>query len=80
MPEITTLKVSTDLLHMEAIGRHIGIICIPSAGTLLNHQVRISITHDPANDNLLGHLESISATYSATLLDAAKWIYRTYLS
>jgi hypothetical protein len=56
MPELTTFEVTTQLLHQKMIGPHVCIMRIPYAGTLLNHQIRITKTHNPANAYVLGHL------------------------
>jgi hypothetical protein len=56
MPELTTFEVATQLLHQEMVGSHVGIMSIPYAETLLNHQIQITETHNPANAYVLGHL------------------------
>jgi hypothetical protein len=56
MPELTTFEVATQLLHQEMIGSHVCVMRIPYAGTLLDHQIRITETHNPANAYVLGHL------------------------
>jgi hypothetical protein len=56
MPELTTFKVATQLLHQEMKGPHVCIMRIPYAGALLDHQIRITETHDSANAYVLGHL------------------------
>jgi hypothetical protein len=58
MPELTTFEVTTQLLHQEAIGSHVCIMCIPYAGALLDHQIRITETHNPADAYVLGHLQA----------------------
>jgi hypothetical protein len=57
MPKLTTFEVATQLLHQETVGSHVGIMSIPYAGTLLNHQ--ITETHNPANAYVLGHLQAM---------------------
>jgi hypothetical protein len=52
--ELTALEESTELLHIEAIGGHVGILGIPFPRDLVHHQVRVSKVEDPPNANLLG--------------------------
>jgi hypothetical protein len=59
MPELTSFKVATYLLHQEMIGRHICIMCIPYAGALLDHHIRITEAHNPANAYVLGHFQAM---------------------
>jgi hypothetical protein len=56
MPELTTFEVTTQLLHQETVGSHVCIMGIPYAGTLLNHQIGITETHNPADAYVLRHL------------------------
>jgi hypothetical protein len=59
MPELTTFEVTTQLLHQETVGSHVRIMGIPYAGTLLNHQIGITETHNPANAYVLRHLQAM---------------------
>jgi hypothetical protein len=54
--ELTTFKVAAQLLHQEMIGPHVCIMRIPYAGALLDHQIRITKTHNPADTYVLGYL------------------------
>jgi hypothetical protein len=55
--ELTALEESADLLHVEAIGGHVGVLGVPFPRDLVHHQVGVSETEDPPNTNLLGQLE-----------------------
>jgi hypothetical protein len=59
MPELTTFKVATHLLHQETIGSHVCIMRILYARALLDHQIRIPKTHNPADAYVLGHLQAM---------------------
>jgi hypothetical protein len=73
MEELAPFKVSTELLDEEAVAGHICILGVPVARRLLDHQVGVSIAQDPANAEFLGKPDPcMSASYSATLLEAAK--------
>ena len=81
MEQLAPFKVSTELLDEEAVAGHICVLGVPVARRLLDHQVRVAITKDLANAEFFGKPEPVmSASYSATLLEAAKWICSTYLS
>jgi hypothetical protein len=55
--ELVALEESAELLHVEAIGGHVGILGVPFPRYLVYHQVRVSEAEDPPNANLLGQLE-----------------------
>jgi hypothetical protein len=57
MMELAALEESAELLHVEAIGGHVGVLGVPFPGDLVHHQVGVSKTEDPPNANLLGQLE-----------------------
>jgi hypothetical protein len=52
--ELTALEESAELLDIEAIGGHVGVLSIPFPRDLMHHKVRISKAEDPPDDNLLG--------------------------
>ena len=54
MEELASFKVSTMFLNEEAVAGHICILGVPIARSLLDHQVRVAITQDPANAELFG--------------------------
>ena len=73
MEELAPFKVSTELLYEEAVACHICILGVPIARRLLDHQVGVTVAQDPANAEFLASRSPcISASYSATLLEAAK--------
>jgi hypothetical protein len=79
--ELATLKESAELLHVEAIGGHVGILGIPFPGDLVHHQVRVFKTEDSPDDNLLASLSPCTrASYFAMLFDARKCICSMYCS
>jgi hypothetical protein len=55
--ELAALEESVELLYVEAIGGHVGVLGVPFPGDLVYHQVGVSVTEDSPYANLLGHLE-----------------------
>jgi hypothetical protein len=55
--ELTALEESTELLHVEVIRGHVGILGVPFLRDLVHHQVGVSKAEDPPNANLLGQLK-----------------------
>jgi hypothetical protein len=52
--ELAALEESIELLHVEAVGGHVGILGIPFPGDLVHHQAEVSVIEDPPDTNLLG--------------------------
>ena len=59
MEKLAPFKVSTELLYEEAVARHVCIFGVPVARRLLDHQVRVAITQDPANAEFFGKPEPV---------------------
>jgi hypothetical protein len=57
MMELAALEESVELLYVEAIGGHVGVLGVPFPRDLVYHQVGVSETENPPNANLLGQLE-----------------------
>jgi hypothetical protein len=58
--EFTPFKESTELVDVEAIGGHVGVLGVPISRDLMYHEVRISKIEDHPNANLLGQLEPMN--------------------
>jgi hypothetical protein len=54
--ELAALEESAELLHIEAIRGHVGILTT-FPRDLVHHQVGVAELEDPPNANLLGQLE-----------------------
>jgi hypothetical protein len=57
MVELAALEESAELLHVEAVGGHVGVPGVPIPRNLVRYQVGVSVAEDPPDANLLGHLE-----------------------
>jgi hypothetical protein len=57
--ELTALEEPTELLDIETIGGHVGILSVPFPRDLVHHKVGISKAEDPPDANLLGQLEPV---------------------
>jgi hypothetical protein len=54
MMELIALKESAELLDIEAVGGHVGILGIPFSQDLVHHKVGVSEAEDPLDANFLG--------------------------
>jgi hypothetical protein len=52
--ELIAFEESAELLDLEAIGGHVGVLSVPVSRDLVHHEVRIFEVEDPPNANLLG--------------------------
>jgi hypothetical protein len=57
MMELIALEESADLIDIEAIGGHVGILSIPFPRDLVHYNVGISKAEDPLDADFLGQLE-----------------------
>jgi hypothetical protein len=57
--ELTPFKVSTELLDVEAVGGHVGVLGVPVSRDLMHHEVSISELENPLDASLLGQLEPV---------------------
>jgi hypothetical protein len=55
--ELTILEESAELLDVEAVRSHVGVLRVPISRKLMHHEVRVSKTKDSLDANLLGQLE-----------------------
>lgn len=57
MDELAPIDVAAHLLDEEAVACHVGILGVPVAGRLLDHQVRVAVAEDVVNADFFGQLE-----------------------
>jgi hypothetical protein len=57
--ELTGFEEPTELMDVEVIGGHVGILSVPFSRDLVYHEVRISEAENPPDANLLGQLEPV---------------------
>jgi hypothetical protein len=58
--ELAALKESAELLDVEAVGGHVGVLGVPVSQDLMHHEVTVSKAEDPPNANLHGRLEPMN--------------------
>ena len=59
MEELAPLEVSTELLYEEAVACHVCILGVPVARRLLDHQVGVTVSQNPANAEFFGKPEPV---------------------
>jgi hypothetical protein len=52
--ELAAREEFAELLYVEAVGGHVGVLGIPFPRDLVYHQVGVSEAENPLNANLLG--------------------------
>jgi hypothetical protein len=57
MVELASLEEFAELLDVEAVRGHVGVLGVPISQNLINHGVQVSKTEDPPDASLLGQLE-----------------------
>jgi hypothetical protein len=55
--ELAALKESTELLDVEAVRGHVGILGVPISQNLMHHEVRVSKIEDSLDANLLAEVQ-----------------------
>jgi hypothetical protein len=55
--EPASFKEATELLDIEAIGGHVGVLRVPFPRNLMHHKVGVSEAEDPLDANLFGQLK-----------------------
>ena len=58
--EFTPLEISAELLHQEAVARHVCIFGVPVARRLLGYQIGVAIAQDQANAEFIGKTEPVN--------------------
>ena len=63
MVELTSFEASRELLDEEAVDSHVWVLGIPMTGSLLDHQVGVTVAADPLDVHGLGELEAVRESF-----------------